>query len=116
MQLLLLIVASALHCLPQPLLHQLRSALPLLHCFCFSTLCCLHLSIHRQLLLLGSYKLGWKNKYAAQPALYGPIFNSGIIPHGSRISLSDHKVWCAEVAEKHRHAHYQKITTLLHTK
>jgi len=45
---------------------------------------------------LVGYKLGWKDKYSEQRALYGPIFGCGIINEGESVSLTQHKVFCAE--------------------
>ena len=50
----------------------------------------------------GGYKLGWKDNplIAADPtplhAMYSPIFSGCFLPSGAEVSLSHHKVFCAE--------------------
>tara|TARA_B110000208_G_C11643110_1_gene385199 strand:- start:73 stop:891 length:819 start_codon:yes stop_codon:yes gene_type:complete len=45
---------------------------------------------------LAGYKLGWKGSFAERAALWAPLFNIGVMRSGARVSLREHKIFCAE--------------------
>ena len=42
------------------------------------------------------WKVGWKDVYPSRPVLCGPLFATGLLPAGSAVSLSAHRVFAAE--------------------
>ena len=42
------------------------------------------------------FKMGWKGAFPTRAALFGPLFGVGILRSGASVSLSAHKIFCAE--------------------
>ena len=42
------------------------------------------------------FKMGWKGAFAKRASLFGPLFGVGMIRSGASVSLSAHKIFCAE--------------------